>query len=613
MKKFFILYSLFSLVITWPLITKFNSTIYSLPEEYVLRADVPYSTPVRNTDAYAMIWELWWRKQAFLRKIPEGFCPLLGIAGRETDAGLFHMPIVTTIGKWLAILKNEVFAYNFLILMSFPLSGLSMCFLVRHLLGVCKARPCKSSNGKAWLCDCDSLAAALAGFIFAFAPLHRRYAFEWLGNAQWHWLPLYVLALLKLDEKKSIKWGFLTGVFFSIAFIENYYFGYFLIFFTLAFLLFRLVQSPKKFLYHLKPYLLAFFTIVILTLPATLPFLRASRQMALGEETELGDFVRDEWQRFALSARPWYYLLPDVNHPVLGDLNTKFYNWISKKPPYFLTQPFYPREHTLYIGFTTLALSIIAVFWAWRQRANESMSQWRQRVWLFLFLGVVMITFSAPPYATISLHKIYFPSHYLYQFFPMFRSYARFGVLVLLCFSILAAFGTKFLLEKIKSRRRCFYAFMFLCFLVSFEFLDVPPFHSVSLKPLPVYQWLAEQSGDFAIIVYPQDLTNSDLLAQRIHQKKFLNPKSRTPLEVREVLIHLDDESAVEKLRQWDVKYLIVRDPQRDPEKDPEYWKDLGFADFSDLVSTMDFEKNYELVRTYNDPRVYLFKVPTKV
>ena len=221
-----------------------------------------------------------------------------------------------------------------------------------------------------------------------------------------------------------------------------------------------------------------------------------------------------------------------------------------------------------------------------------------------------MMIFSAPPYATISLRKIYFPSHFLYKFFPMFRSYARFGVLVLLCFSILAAFGLKILLEKTKSPRGRILITLFAFCLLHFEFLNIPPFRSVSLKPLPVYEDIAREPGNFSILVYPPDVLNHDLLAQRIHRKRFLNPKGLTPPEVREVVNNLGEDAAVAKLRKWDTRYLIVRDPHVDPEDDSAYWKNLGFESFEDLISSVRFMDNYELVKTYNNPRVYLFKVP---
>ena len=556
----FAFYFLIAVVITYPLIFNFNSTIYGIPE--------------RTVDSFGTIYY-----RFFLQK--------------ENSLDLPYMVIIGGVGQWLATLVNEVFAYNFLILLSFPLAGIAMYLLAYHLM---KNR---------W-------ASALAGFIFAFAPLHRRYSFEWLNHAQWHWLPLYVLALLKLDKHKSIKWGLLTGLIFSIVFMEDYYFGFFAIFFTIFFVLFRVVQvwlSKKKLYFdreRVTAYLLAFAVVAVLTLPITATFVGETQRLAVGEREEISGFAHDEWPRFAFSARPWFYLFPDIHHPIFGDTVQKVYDWLATKPPLFLTKPFYPREHSLFLGWTTLILSAVAVF-----RLPTSGGSTRRRIWLFLFLGIVMIIFSAPPFATINLRKIYFPSHYLYNLFPMFRSYARFGVLVLLCFSVLAAFGLKIIFEKFRSRKSLLILSSFFFILFFFEFLDVPPFHSVSLKTLPVYEWVARQPGDFGILVYPQDLSNRDLLAERTHGKRFLNPKGGTPPEVREVLDYLDEEDAVNKLRQWGVRYLIVRDPQSDPQKDPDYWDDLGFEDFADLVSKLDFERNYRLVKIYDTPRVYLFEVPT--
>lgn len=566
-------YFLVAVLITYPLVLRMSSSIYS--------------TPDRTIDALADIYNLWWQKEAPELNQSPNFYQLLGVTGIEIPRLPCFMMIIAGLGKWLTILTNEVFAFNFLILLSFPLAGVAMYALATH---VTKNR---------W-------AAALAGFIFAFSPLHRHYSFEWLGHAQWHWLPLYVLALVKLDEKRNVTWGLLTGLLFSIVFMENYYFGCFAVFFTLTFVVFRAVQVwlVEKRLYLDRQlflsYFLALLVVLGLTLPATSTFVSESRRLAAGEPGRFSGFVQDEWPRFAFSARPWYYIFPDVNHPVFGRYVKRIYDWIATKPPYFITKPFYPREHTLYLGWTVLALSAVAVFWAMRQRVNESTPKHSdvpseatgrvcQRVWVFLFLGISMAVFSAPPYVTISLHKIYFPAHFLYESFPMFRGYARFGVLVLLCVSILAAFGIKIILEKLKSlrSRRIFLGVVFA--LIFFEFLNFPPFRSVSLEPLPVYKWIAEQPGDFAILVYPQDLSNHDLLAQRIHGKRFLNPKGWVSSEVHEVMEDLNTKETIEKLCVWNTRYLVLR-----------YYKSLGL------------EKNYKLVKTYDSPRVYLFEVPCK-
>jgi len=344
----FVFYLLLSVGITYPLITRFGSSIYCVAREYVLEASVPYSTPVRHADSFSRIWKFWWQKEAYQQGIDDDFCPLLGVSGVPVEDRFLDLPILEFVGKYLAILTNEVFAYNFLMLLSFPLAALAMYLLAFY---VTKSR---------W-------AAALAGLIYAFSPLHRHQSFEWVGMAQWHWLPLYVLALLKLDKKKTTKWALLTGLLFSITLVENYYYGYFAVFFTLAFVLFRLGQGwlvEHRFYLEwktLRKYLLTLGTILVLTLPVTSLFIGESSRRAAGQEGEIEGFIRESWPRFAFSARPWHYLFPDVNHPVFGKLTEKVYAWIATKPPYFLTEPFYPREHSLYLGWTALLLSVIAV------------------------------------------------------------------------------------------------------------------------------------------------------------------------------------------------------------------------------------------------------------
>ena len=182
----------------------------------------------------------------------------------------------------------------------------------------------------------------------------------------------------------------------------------------------------------------------------------------------------------------------------------------------------------------------------------------------------------------------------------MFRSYARFGVLVLLCFSVLAAFGAKELFSLAarlcRARKRQHkvlqllvpIAYCLISTLIFFEFLDIPPFHSVGTSTLPVYEWLADQPGDFAILVYPEDNSNFDLLAQRIHGKRFLNPKGRTPPEIREVYDSFTEPSTIEKLRQWGVKYVLIR---RD--------------------TSLGLEANYTLIESYENPPVHLFEIPS--
>ncbi len=73
-------------------------------------------------------------------------------------------------------------AYNWLVLLSFPLSAAAAYLLARHLA-------------------LSPAGALLAALLFAFSPFHLAHAAYHPHIAQTQWLPLYLLALWRcLDE-----------------------------------------------------------------------------------------------------------------------------------------------------------------------------------------------------------------------------------------------------------------------------------------------------------------------------------------------------------------------------------------------------------------------------
>lgn len=168
-----------------------------------------------------------------------------------------------------------------------------------------------------------------------------------------------------------------------------------------------------------------------------------------------------------------------------------------------------------------------------------------------------MMIFSAPPYVTISQHKIYFPSGFLYKLFPMFRAYARCGILVLLCASVLAGFGTKVLLGKLKSRWSKILLLILLFGLIFFEFLDFPRLRNENIAIDPAHQWLAAQPGDFAVAEWLV-FNNRPLLQQRYYGKRLINPLRWAPDEVEAAMKKVDTPETIAKLRSWGVKYLVL-------------------------------------------------------
>ena len=520
----FVFYALLALAFTYPLVLNLGNSIYGVPGDH-----------------FGQLWESWWRKNALLAGESLSYTPLIyAPTGFDfSSSPLQPLPMVFNLG--LTLLTNEVLALNILLLLSFPLAGLAVYLLVKKLTG-------------------NRLAGAFSGLVYAFSMYHISHAWEHSSLISIYWMPFYVLALVNFDEKKNIKSAIIAALLFALVLLDNFYYGFTMVFFSGFFFLFRL----RKYLNwrSLKLFLLFAFCSLLFVSPFILPIVkRALLPSTLEPWVAQGSYERSLHDLNWFSARPWFYILPSSSHPLWGRVSKNILDWLAARPPEYLTQPYARMEHNLFLGWTAILLSATAVVTTLRTKKVQSY------IWLFLFLGIIMMGFSAPPMVSVSGFKIYFPAHFLYKVLPMFRAYARFGVLVLLCVAVLAGFGLKALLKKIKSPRRCFYVSMFLCSLVILEVL-LPPFN-VDLTPPPVYQWLKEQPGDFIIIEFPPRSDHSGLLYQRVHGKRLFNPAMESPFDVlyadddqvsSQALLLREFRERPDKVSRLGVKYLIAHE-----------------------------------------------------
>jgi hypothetical protein len=145
------------------------------------------------------------------------------------------------------------------------------------------------------------------------------------------------------------------------------------------------------------------------------------------------------------------------------------------------------------------------------------------------------------------------------------RAYQRFGILVMLSVSVLAGIGLTNILKKIANRKSQIAITLLMIVLVLFEFWNWPPYRvtDVSRTP-PVYEWLAEQPGDFTIAEYPLTRNISFkyfdyLFWQRIHQKPLVNGASPGTYadKIRKEIVDITNPKTPGILRWLGAKYVI--------------------------------------------------------
>jgi hypothetical protein len=596
-KNYYIIgiFTLLTLVFTFPLILKMRDGLYG---------------SFFNTDLRGSVWFLWWVKKAFMSHLNMGITPYICAPhGQIINFQNFFWISFNTY-RWLTVFTSPVFTINVLVLLGFILSGLFMSFLVVRLTK-------------------NSYAGLISGIIFAFSPYHLNKVMEFGLAFHGCWLVLYISFLLQLKEKTNFKTIAFSSLALALVTDFNAYYGFFALVLTFGFILFcflyqwrisyrhvidpssryLFIQNFKRSIIFVAAVVLVLFGYAFIELPSVLSF---SKKIFSGTMVTSGghasEYVRPISYLFAQSARPLSYLLPASTHPIFGAFTKNMFGSI-----------FYGRgsiEQTLYLGWVPLILAYVA-FRQWRHKRSQpaqypdySASSENFAIGFFIFSAILAFLCSLPPYGNLGLFKIYLPSYLFYKFLPMFRAYARFGILVSLSVAVLAGFGLKYTLERIKTKekRRFFTGFMVLAIL--FEFTNMPPLRVADISKVPsVYQWLGEQKGDLIIAEYPMAMVSQGeawenydyLFYQTRHQKRLVNGAmaGTEAFEIKNKILKINAPATIMILKKLGVKYVIMH---------TDLYKEGDYGDAVDVVGEvprLEPAAGWNLIKTFDTVDVY--------
>jgi hypothetical protein len=517
--------------------------------------------PLYGTDSRGTIWQLWWGKYSYQNGLNYSFHSTIAAPfGNDVSSypnGFLWLIIV----KWLPILTNEILAYNLVLILSFILS-----YLFVYLATFTITRNC--------------LAAFVSGLIFSLSPYHFQRSWEHFSLAQIQWVALFLFTLLQIYKKFNLKTLVLFILSATLILHMEFNYAYIVFVLTILFIIFIISDNLLRFFFVKKDnrkelsleliknikfigkIVFAGFAALLINLPFISVIFKAAF-IVPKESSSLAEMGQRPFHYlFSQSARILDYFIPSSANPILGGL--------AKILEGSLFYGRGPIEQTLYLGWVAIFLSIFA----WKNRRTYLNNDKRNNndnfyIKLLVFIAFGSLIFSMPPYFNLGVCKIYFPSFLMYKILPMFRAYARFGLLSILSTSILAGIGLRYLLER-KSllKKKNAFASLFIL-LILFEFNNMPPFHVTDInKPPEVYNWLAEQKGDFIIAEYPlseasvgETFIELDyLLYQRIHKKRLLDgAKPGTEADsIKQKLFKITDPGVSEVLKGLGVKYVIL-------------------------------------------------------
>lgn len=581
----FLAYVILGIFVTFPLILKMNNGIYG---------------PFYATDVRGAIWHLWWLKYSYLHGLNENFCPFISAPFGYDFSKVPLLNIALIFSRFIVVLTSPVFFWNLSALACLVLSGFFTYLLVMKLTG-------------------HQTSSFISGAIFAFSPYHLNklieFGYVYIGAG----IVLYLYLLLRFNQTRRLTYGFWAILTLAVMASFNMYYAYFSVLLTVAYAVFLLFFQWRNSSFKVRLLRnLNFFAMlagilagaVLLNAPSLyrivkILFFNAGDGISLNPAAY---YIRDLHYVFSQSARPLSYLLPASTHPIFGKFTEKMFGSI-----------FYGRgaiEQTLYLGWAPLILSFLA-YRHWKNRRLQptqypsyAASGENFYIGLFLFLGVFAVIFSMPPYIDLIFIKLYSPTYLLHKILPMFRAYARLGVVVTLCVSVLAGFSLKHALESIRS----FWArSLFLsaaCLFIAFEFTNVPPFRVTDIyRPPDVYKWLAKEDGDFIIAEYPMSTCspgeaqeNYDyFFYQTLHQKKMINgamPGTKA-FEIKNTILKVDNRHTAGILKSLGVRYVIIHN---------DLYKSGEYEDSVDIIGVaprLEAMQEYKLIGDFGNDQVF--------
>jgi hypothetical protein len=380
--------------------------------------------------------------------------------------GLYLQPVTDLTGAALARWIGAVAAYNWLVLVTFPLSAAAAYLLARHV-GLTQS------------------AAAIAALLFAFSPFHLAQAAYHPHVAQTQWLALYLLALWRcIDDATGPAVAFLAVATAAVA-LSNFYGGLIAAVitpFAIATYWWACARTVPRAARHLAVTIAAVASIGVTGLA-----LIAWRAPAVISEPAAVAFTRTDL--FTFSARWWGYFVPPVAHPALGSLARRIWRATGVTDGLL--------EQQVSLGWSVAALALIAIH-GWlhgtlrRQPRNaHTPTPAESVVPVLAAIAIVALVCSLSPERVIFGVRVVRPAAMLYRIVPMFRSYARFGVIVQLMTALLAGIGLARLLAR--GTRASHAAGVALVLLACAEYTVSPAAMSRDVLPTEAHRWVMRQ------------------------------------------------------------------------------------------------------------------------
>ncbi|HMF93144.1 MAG TPA: hypothetical protein VKE96_02570 [Vicinamibacterales bacterium] len=404
---------------------------------------------------------------------------------------------------WLWAHVNPVLVYNLLLFGGIVSSGLGMFLLVRHLTG-------------------NPDAALVSAAIFALAPY--RIAHLMHLELQWTmWMPLTLWAIHRVFDEGSMRHGVIAGAFLALQLLSCVYYGAFLAIIVAVFVPLLALSQQGRVRRALIPLCIGAILPAVVAIAYGAPYVANTQVSGTRDPGEIMNFSA--------------YLSSYITAPTGNWL----WGWTGGR--------FEGDERQLFPGVIAVALALLP--FARRRRPRL--------VWIYLAITVVAIELSLGMNGTV-----YRWLHDHIWALAGFRAPARFGILMMCGLAVLAGFGYQSLQQITSAPTVVLIAALVA---IGVEYGSSPVLlDEVPRRTPDVYRFvsLADRGVVIELPIVEGYLNPTYMFWSTRHWHPLVNGYSGfKPLDYAETTRRMrtfPDEASIARLRQLDVRYILVHE-----------------------------------------------------
>ena len=463
-----------------------------------------------HDDAYFSMWRLDWIAHALRVDPAHLYDANIYYPERRTLAysdAMLLEGVVAAPLLWSGL--SPVLVYNLMLLGGIALSGLAMFVLARHLTGYIGP-------------------ALVAAAIFTMAPYRVEHYMHL--ELQWTmWIPLALWATDRAVREQSWRFGVLSGLFVWLQLVSCVYYGAFLAVVVSLLAVLLVATNRRPTVASVVPLLIGGALAAALAIPYLLPYVENARTLGPRNVHDVRMF----------SAKPLSYATAPYQNWAWG--------WTAWR--------FTGEELRVTPGVVVVLLAFVGAI-GWRSR----------RVLVYAIVGLVAAELS------LGLNGVLY-SWLLGQLPALggFRAIARFSIMVLAALSVLAAYGVRYLQERLATSRAREWVAAVAIMLVALEYGSAP----IQLTTVPtitpsVYRVIGQLPrgviAEFPM-AEPKWIPGHDPLYQywsKAHWYPLINGysgfTSKRYVDTLQLMLTFPDTLSVARLKELDVRYVLVHE-----------------------------------------------------